>query len=99
MEFFDVFEKVCAALIGLACLVLLARQFMGTPRRARLDRTVRGAWRALRTATLRLYHWPSARRRARQEAAAAIRRARGDEGEWDGNVYRTKQPRRPRKLH
>lgn len=98
MEYLDLFEKACAAAIGLVCIVLLARQFMGAPRRARLDRAVLGATRATRRTMVRLYRWPAVRRAARREAEAAIRRARGV-GEWDGNVFRTKLPRKPRKLH
>lgn len=91
-------ERIFAITMVLVCVVLLARQFMGAPRRFRLDRALRGATRALRGRALGLYRWPAARRAARREADVAIRRARG-ESERDGNVIRPKAFRKPRKLH
>jgi hypothetical protein len=93
-------ERIFAGAIGLLCVALLARQFIGAPRRYRLDSGLRRLGRSLRAAALRLYHGPAIRRRARREAEEAIRRARGDdEGEWQGNVYRPKSFNKPRKLH
>lgn len=92
-------EKLLAAVVVVGCVVLLMRQFMGAPRRYRLDTAVRRSARFFRATGLALYRWPAARRAARLEAEAAIRRARGDDGTWDGNVYRPKSFRKPRKLH
>lgn len=99
MPTLDFLEKLLAGAIVFACAALLLRQFIGAPRRYRLDSTVRRIVRYVRTTALRLYHWPSARRAARREAEAAIRRARGDAGSWEGNVYRPKSFGKSRKLH
>ncbi len=92
-------EKIFAGAVVLVCLALLVRQFIGAPRRYRLDSGLRRIGRALRALALRLYHGPAIRRRARREAEETIRRARGDDGEWQGNVYRPKSFKKPRKLH
>jgi hypothetical protein len=100
MSTLDLFEKLLAGAIVFACAALLLRQFIGAPRRYRLDSMMRRSARYLRATALGLYHWPSARRAARREAEAAIRRARGDAGSWEGNVYRPKSFRnKSRKLH
>ena len=93
------FEKILAGVVVFVCIALLVRQFIGAPRRYRLDSGLRRLGRALRARALGLYHGPAIRRRARREAEEAIRRARGDDGEWEGNVYRPKSFRKPRKLH
>jgi hypothetical protein len=95
-------EKTFAALVVLACVALLLRQFIGARRRLRIDAAFGRGWRRVRAAALRLYHWPAAHRRAQREAEAAIRRARGDaraphDGD-DDNVVRPKFGN-SRKLH
>jgi hypothetical protein len=50
-------------------------------------------------AVRRLWPWPSAARAARREADAVIRRARDKSYEQQGNVYRPKALRKPKKLH
>jgi hypothetical protein len=99
MDTLETLEKIVAGAIVLACIALLLRQFIGAPRRYRLDTTVRRIVGFVRSTASRLYHWPAARRAARREAEAAIRRARGDDGSWQGNVYRPKSFRKSRKLH
>jgi hypothetical protein len=93
-----VLEKIFAATIVVACLVLMLRVMLGTRRRARFDAALARWSRRLGSGTETLFNWPSARRRARREAEAAIRRAR-EGGEWDGNVYRPKSFRNRRKIH
>jgi hypothetical protein len=99
METVAILEKVFAGVMVLACVALLARQFIGERRRLRLDATLRRATRSVTGVFLRLYRWPAARRAAHREAEAAIRRARGEPVARDGNVYRPKSFRKPRKLH
>lgn len=95
-------EKTFAALVVLACVVLLLRQFVGARHRLRIDAAFGRAWRRVRRAVLRVYHWPAAHRRAQREAEAAIRRARGEartpRGGDDDNVVRPKFGN-SRKLH
>lgn len=92
-------EKFFAAAIGIACLLLLARQFIGSDRRARLDARVSRRFASVHRMGIRLFGWPAARREARRAAEDAIRRARGATADWDGNVARPKAFRKPRKLH
>lgn len=90
-------EKTLAGLVLTACVVMLLRMALGERRRHALDQRLgrlAGPWRH-RLATL--WRWPSARRSAQREAEETIRRAR--EGSWDGNVYRPRSFRGPRKPH
>lgn len=89
-------DKIIAALVLACCAVLMLRLVLGERRRGRFDAFWRRVWAKLRVGTLRLWHWPSARRRARRDAEEAIRRAR--DGVWDGNVYKPKSFDK-RKLH
>ncbi|MEO7337669.1 MAG: hypothetical protein ABIV63_13910 [Caldimonas sp.] len=99
MQTLALVEQIFAAAIGIACVVLLLRQFVGARRRARVDTWLRRTTRSTRGRFDRLVGWPAARRTARREAEEAIRRARGDGDERDGNVVRPKAFRKPRKLH
>lgn len=92
-------EKIFAGVIVFACVALLMRQFIGAPRRYRLDASMRRIGRGVRAFAVGIYRGPAIRQRARREAEDAIRRARGDDGEWQGNVYRPKSFRKSRKLH
>lgn len=78
-------EKIFAAAVLVACVVLGLRLAIGPERIAR----------ALR--------WRAVRRTAEREARSAIERARRGagpaDGNWDGNVYRPKNFRRPKKPH
>ena len=91
-------EKIFAATIVIGCLVLLLRLVVGPRRRARIDVTLARIARRTGAAADAVFAWPGARRRARREAEAAIRRAR-EAGEWQGNVYRPKSFRKRRDLH
>ncbi len=93
-----VLEKIFAAIVVAVCLVLFARIFLGARRRARFDAALTRWGRRLGRGADAIFAWPGARRRARREAEAAIRRARGG-GEWDGNVYRPKAFKKGRKIH
>ncbi|AKJ31544.1 hypothetical protein [Caldimonas brevitalea] len=92
-------EKLLAWGVLAVCVVLLVRLMLGAARRARFDAAVRSGADAGRR-WLRSLRRPGERRRSRAEAERiaeeAIRRARG---EWDGNVYRPKSFKRPRKPH
>lgn len=99
MEFLAVVERTFAVAIGSACVVLLARQFIGAGRRQRLDGALRRGARATRAFALGFYRWPRARRIARRQAEEAIRHASARQGERDGNVVRPDSFRKPRKLH
>ena len=91
-------ERTFAALVLAACAVLMLRLLMGERRRYRFDAAMRRAALALRRWALTLRHWRASRRAAEQAAKAAddaIARARGRDGEWDGNVYKPKSFRKP----
>lgn len=90
-------DQIFAGLVLAVCGVLLLRLVLGERRRYAFDAFWRRLWIALRVRGLRLWHWRAARRQARRDADEAIRRAQ--EGEWDGNVYKPKSFKRPRKLH
>jgi hypothetical protein len=100
-------EQLLAALTLAVCVVLGVRLCLGPARQQRFDRALRKWSRTLRRGALRLWHWRASRRLARTEAEAVIQRARsgrakGDDGEWTGNVYTPKsfrKPRRPDQLH
>jgi hypothetical protein len=102
-------DKLLAAIVLLACVLLLLRMAVGERRRRRLDAGARRAGRAARRAALiaklvalRLWHTLRYRRSAANEAEAAIRRARGRQHEADGNVIRPesfKPDNKPRKPH
>lgn len=92
-------EKGFAAIVLAACLVMLLRLALGARRRQRFDAVAIRIWLRLRGAALALWRWPRSRREARKLADDAIRRA--SQGQWDGNVYRPEQFKRPPrdKLH
>ena len=89
--------------------LLLARLFLGERRRRRVDAVALHGLAAWRRRAAALWRWRAMRREAARVAEEAIRRARErgrrgnggdeDEGEWDGNVYKPKSFRGPRKPH
>lgn len=89
-------QKILAAVVLAFCAVMLLRLVIGERRRYRFDAFWRRLWTQMRIGAVKLWHWPAARRRARRDAEAVIRRAR--EGVWDGNVYKPKSFDK-RKLH
>jgi hypothetical protein len=98
-------EKILAAVILGVCLLLGLRMGLSAPRQQRFDAQLRRLGLACKRLGLRVYHWRSSRRVAARETEAAIRRARhagkkGEEGEWQGNVYTPKSfSKKPRKPH
>jgi len=96
-----VVEKFFAAAVLVVCGLLLVRLVIGARRRHAYDAFWRRLWIGTRVQVQRWWRWPAARRRARRDADAAIRRA--SRGEWDGNVYKPKSFKRDhdrdRKLH
>ena len=99
-------EQVFAAIVLALCLVLLVRLVLGRRRRARFDALLRHWAQATRRTALRVWHWRSSRKAAElaaeRAAADAIRRAQRGARETvqrEGNVYRPKSFRNPRKPH
>ena len=91
-------EKSFAAVVLAVCIVMLLRVMIGERRRHRVDTIALRLWYDCRRAVLRAWNWWPSRRQAARVADEAIRRARS-EGEWDGNVYRPRSFRKPRKPH
>jgi hypothetical protein len=102
-----VIEKIFAGVVLAICAVLMLRLLLGARRRARFDAGMRRTWFRTRSFADTAWHWRRRRREAQRVAEAAIRRARGQDangddrpdGEWEGNVYKPKSFRKPRKLH
>lgn len=92
-----VIEALLAVVVLAACSVMLVRLALGYRRRQRFDAAMQRAALAIRLVALRCWHWRSSRKHAARAADDAIKRARG--GHWDGNVYKPKSFRRPRKPH
>ena len=91
-------EKLLAGFTVALCAVLLLRLCVGARLRHRFDSAMRRSWYACRRSALRVWHWRASRREAAQLAEEAIQRARRGV-ERDGNVYRPKSFREPRKPH
>ncbi|MEW6706486.1 MAG: hypothetical protein AB1430_16690 [Pseudomonadota bacterium] len=91
-------EKLFAAAVLLACLGALARMALKPRQQQRLDAALQRAWQRVR-GVFRRRREPPARPLTQQDAAKAaeeaIRRAR--EGQWEGNVFRPRSFRRPKK--
>ncbi len=84
-------EKTLAAFTILVCLVLLLRLCVGERLRYRFDVTARRVWSSMRRTALGLWHWRDSRRKAQQEADAAIKHAQRKAAsafQRDGNVYK-----------
>lgn len=95
-------EPILAGVVLLLCAAALLRLAVGARRRARIDALLRRAWLGLRVRALTLWRWRRLKREADQAARDAIRRASGRDasaGDWEGNVYRPKSFRKPRKPH
>ncbi len=90
-------ETILAIAVVLVCAVLLVRLLLSPARRLRMDIAVRRTAAAVSRSAQRLWRAPGQRREAARQAREAIERARG-EG-WEGNVYRPKSFRRPKKPH
>lgn len=88
-------EKLLAGVVLLACVALFVRLLLGPRRRLLVDAWLRDRSRALARRARGLWHWRRSRREAQRLADEAIRRARGEDVERDGNVYRPKSFRKP----
>ena len=88
-------EKLLAGVVLLACVALFVRLLVAPRRRLLLDAWLRDVSRALAQRARGLWHWRRSRREAQRLADEAIRRARGEDVERDGNVYRPKSFRKP----
>ncbi len=91
-------EAFFAGLALAVCMVLLARLCVGPARRRRFDQAVRRAALAAGRHAKRLLRWRASSKAAARAADEAIRRARGGV-DREGNVYRPRDFRRPRKPH
>jgi hypothetical protein len=83
-------EKIFAAVMVGACLLLLLRMLLKPRRRARVDASIRRGSERWQRRLHRFVAWPGAELRARRETKEAIRRARRTASERDGNVVRPK---------
>lgn len=94
-------QRILAGLALAVCVALLARLALGYRLRARFDEAALRFWRVLSAGVQGLAQWPRRRRRAKQAALDAIRRAQGkaggrgagvksplQKGQWEGNVYK-----------
>jgi hypothetical protein len=96
----NVVEKIFAAAIVVACVLLLARMLLRPRRRARVDASVRKKAALWQRRIQRAILWPAAELRARRETKEAIRRARRSAFEREGNVINPKAFKgRRRDLH
>ena len=86
----NVVEKIFAAAIVVACVLLLVRMLLRPRRRARVDASLRSNGTLWQHRLRHAVAWPAAQARARREAKAAIRRARRSALERDGNVLSPK---------
>jgi hypothetical protein len=95
-------EKLLAAVVLAICVVLLVRLLLGGRRQQQFDTAARRATARVKLAAHTVWHWRSSRKHAQRMADEAIRRAssrKEAEGHWEGNVYKHKSFRRPRKPH
>jgi hypothetical protein len=91
-------ERLPAALVAAVCLLLLVRMMLGARLRQRVDTALRATWHVIRSRASWVWHWRARRNAARRAAEETIRRAqRGVQR--DGNVYKPKSFREPRKPH
>ena len=96
----NVVEKIFAATMLVACLLLLVRMVLRPRRRARVDASLRKRATIWQRRIHRALLWPAAEIRARRETREAIRRARRSAIEREGNVISPKAFKgRRRDLH
>lgn len=98
-------EKILPTVVATACLVALVRLCLGAKRRWQFDQAMRRVWGRIRAVPQRMKQRPMSKKEAQQLAQDAIERARRNkqrdavDGNWDGNVYRPKSFKGPRKPH
>lgn len=94
------FLNLLASLGLLVCGVLLVRLALPAARQRAFDAAARRAGWGLRDLGSRLIAWrPQHRKTAARVAEEAIERARRSQTEREGNVYRPKSFKGPRKPH
>ena len=86
----NVVEKIFAAAIVVACVLLLVRMVLRPQRRARVDASLRHKAALWQRRVQRAVLWPAAELRARRVTRDAIRRARRSASDRDGNVVSPK---------
>jgi hypothetical protein len=91
-------ETILAGIVLAACAVMLVRLMLGERLRYRFDSAFRRAYEACERRVRQVARWRAARRDAARVAEEAIKRAR-EATERDGNVYKPKSFRGPRKPH
>jgi len=91
-------EKILAGVVLAACAVMLVRLMLGERLRYRFDWAMRRVYDVCRGRIMSIARWRSTKRDAARAAEEAIKRAR-DATERDGNVYKPKSFRGPRKPH
>jgi hypothetical protein len=91
-------ETILAGVVLAACAVMLVRLMLGERLRYRFDRAVGRAYEACKRRVMSIRRWRSTRRDAARAAEEAIKRARKST-EREGNVYKPKSFRGPRKPH
>lgn len=91
----NLIQSLFAGLGLLACLLLMLRLALPLRRRQRFDAAWRRAVEALRRGPGLWLRRRTLREQAERVADDAIRRAR--DGHWDGNVYRAKSFRKPKR--
>lgn len=108
-------DKLLPAVVAAICLVALVRLFLSAALRRRFDSALQRIWRrsagavqrTVRRVVQRVRHRPMSKKEAARLAQDAIERARRKQrrdagqadGQWDGNVYRPKSFKGPRKPH
>ena len=88
-------QNLLAAVIFIVCVISMIRLLVGARRRGRMDAFFIRSW--LRIKLLFSRRRPQKKNPA-DLAEEAIRRAK-DGGTWDGNVYKPKSFKGPRKPH
>ncbi len=95
-----VIQKVLAVIGLVVCLAMLLRMVVAPRRRQAFDAALRRASQGTGERVRRLLRWrPTARKNAARAAEEAIERARRQAVDREGNVYRPKSFKGPRKPH
>lgn len=87
-------ERIVAALIALACIVMLLRLAMGSRRQQKLDRAVRDAWLRTQKMFTRLYRRQATKKEAEKATQEILQRLR-QPVERSGNVITPQAFKRP----
>lgn len=89
-------ERIVSGLIGVACLVMLARLALGASARDRMDRWLRQTWTSWQSRAVRLYRRQATRKEAEKATQEVLQRLmRQQQVEREGNVLTPKAFKRP----